>query len=377
MLVSTLVAGLTAFGDGIVFHILWALASSAGAVGRDRASLERAVTIITIFSVTKQPLQAYFAGPNALWRARVHGLALAVTGVCGVPLGAAALRYSDVRALKVGAGALFLLYAAWKLAADAVAGARRAAQLASADGGGSGATATPDGVGAPAGSPAAATKAGVGSSSARPRPPGPSPPPAAAASPPAAAVCRLAVPSLSPADAGYSPRSELALLALAGGAAGALGGALGVGGPPQMVAFAALSLGKDDVRAVATVFSAAELVARVAALGRDGLAAVPPAAAAATAGAAVLGTLAGTAARRLVDSAALLRALLVLVALSSGVLLGALDDAALLAALLGGVAAAAAAAAALAARPAAALRVLDGLAGAVVVVLCGQRRRGG
>lgn len=137
---------------------------------------------------------------------------------------------------------------------------------------------------------------------------------------------RALYPSISPR---YPPHKVLMVLLIAGFASGILSSTYGVGGPPQMLAFAVLSVEKDYIRAVSVVYGVLELGARIYFFTTSEGAVFDAAEWPVYLGialAAWTGFVAGTWLRRFADTDAIIRVLLLLVFASSAILLGALDE---------------------------------------------------
>lgn len=342
--ICSIVSGLTSFGNAILFHILWALAGVVGLAPSYTDSLARVVVYVTAMSLASIPL--------GLWLARAHlaryapyGGALALTGLPASAAGTWLLLHADLFFLSTGIGLFFLAFSVARLTAAVNARAHErhrcaagggadlarfdAVQLRDApDDGGGGAAAgsngdAPSPPSPPAEAPAAGEDVGAAVVISAPPPLPPPPPP----------CCRL-----EPLTPTVSARAALAALAATGLAAGLLGGMFGTSGPPQMIAYALLSMDKDAMRAVTYVFNAAEvsvrvlvfaLAASVGAASGGNLAGAADVSAGVFAGIVILtwaGFFLGDRLRKYADSAAIVNVLLVLVFLSSAILLGALES---------------------------------------------------
>src|SRR4051812_26424088 len=109
-LVCGVAVGLTAFGDAILFHVLWSLSCAVGLVpaGR-RETLTKAVLYITIMAMVRLPLVLWVAR-HELKVSFIHGSIMAVPTIPAVLLGAWLLYTADLTALKLLVGSLFLAY---------------------------------------------------------------------------------------------------------------------------------------------------------------------------------------------------------------------------------------------------------------------------
>jgi uncharacterized membrane protein YfcA len=309
-LVSCTVAGITAFGDAIMFHLLRATLSAAGYGGAERADLQRAVLYVLCFSLAKQPLQVYVSR-GALARCAPYSLAQFVTGSVFNAVGVSLLFFGNLRAVKICVGIFFLGFSLSRLAPDCVKVARRRVHGPAAAGGplmrgGS----TPE---APASGEAGA-KGAVNADewwvdSKEDEPPSVAPPPT---------VCGVAVRPISPI---YSAKATLCAYLCTGVVSGVMGGLMGVAGPPQMAIAMVLRLDKDDIRGVGVAFACLTLPVQALLLTTTAgtvfdLEAAWPKYAVVMVGA-VCGTSIGIWIRRFVDTEDVVRVLLVLIALSS------------------------------------------------------------
>lgn len=402
-LFSSTAAGLTGFGDAVLYHVLYAVLEALLLVPAD--GLRAAVALIAVVALTQLPLLLRFAGGASLRRMLPYALALNLTAIPFSALGAWLLFRADLATLKTFVGLFFLAFASARLTGAALEAVRERRRTAAA-------AATMASAAAPVTTTAEAAAATAGAAAAQPAPAAPA---AAACEPqsgasgdggPTSATAAaedvagdgdlnvvaprlpLAGAALAWLDANVAPISRLSptpvsvrasLLALlaAGSLSGFLSGLMGVGGPPLMVAFTLLVVDKDDIRAISALFALLELPARISVLasqggggsgensgadgGSGGFSAVNAPLAACTVAGAMLGFCSGTYARRFLDSASVLRVLLGIVLLASGILLGALENGAVAASFCAGVAAWAAALAALALRPDVADRLGVGL----------------
>lgn len=433
------VAGLTSFGDAILFHVLWAVCGAAGVVPKGHDSLTKAVLFLSLMPLANLPLQLWLTR-HELVRALPYGLAMSTTSLGMVVVGARLLFYGDFDALKLSIGAVFLVFSSVRLTSSIAAlGAQRAARTTVAAGTGDGdgsagktveltaptataaspdMTANPhlaapsppqlmaDGEDGAPGAIAIEVVAGDAPAEKRlddsvttslppppasvlpppplppvepstttttpdprpastpvvsnaflsptqstndisallpgggisPPPPPTSPPPPAAAAPtpkplpawvprPLARLLRL----LHPVSPVASPPTSLAAFVVTGVGSGIMGGAFGMSGPPQMVAFSLLRVAKDDLRAISTVNGVTELAARLYMFATGGTQTFEASEWAIYVGiiaASWVGFSSGTLVRRSVDTDAIIRLLLCLVFLAAAIMLGALERAA-------------------------------------------------
>jgi uncharacterized membrane protein YfcA len=363
---SAVSAGLCGFGDALLFHSCMLMWHAAEARPLDDATLRFSVQCTAVMTCVFLPLTIYLARAH-LRQCAPYGLAQAVTGLCMVPVGSAFLFLPDLSAVKVCAGVLFAAVASYLLVKSVRDEAREAREIAAQEGAAKAA-------GAPEAAAAAAATAVTAASDVEveqqleqqqqplplqlPPPPAPSgrafipwpePPPEGEqdacslvhpprAAPAAAACCHpcsaaqraidaRCAPALGPH---FSPSHTLGVLLCSGVGAGFLNGLLGVGGPPQMIAFALLQATKELSRGTSCIYSCLEVPLRAAllALGPQQTALAPSAARgafAAVAGAAGAGFLLGNWARQYADTRAILRVMLALTLLSGSMLVGALE----------------------------------------------------
>lgn len=323
--------GMTAFGNAIVYHVIWAIFGAFGWVdARSRGSMKLAVLLIQIMQWFTLPMGIYFARKE-LRRAWRFSLAMAVTGAPMSVVGTNLLYFSGLGPLKVFTGLFFLWFSVWKLSAAAVALARKRLEVLSKP---------PLAAVAEAG---AATDAGTAS-------PGAAATPTAVAGsgeandlvqvPPSPAWLRSRVPALAdwfervkPISPSHSVAATFTWLSVTGFGAGMLNGLLGAGGPPQMIIFSVLNLGKDIIRAVGVCYGLFELPVRVFMFtsGDGNIFDVNKqwALYSLTIVAAWVGFLLGNLLRNRVSTDVIIRMLFVLVFASSAMLLGALDNVAI------------------------------------------------
>jgi len=380
-LCASLSAGLTGFGDAVVYVVLWGACDALALV--PQGALREAAAFIAIVALTQAPLLLVSAR-RELARMLPYSVAMNASAVPFSALGAWVLYHAEVVALKRFVGSFFLIFAAARLSGTVLAIAReRRAAAAAAE-----AAAAAGAAGAAAGaSTAAEAVVGVNAAlasaaeipAAHTAPEAPALPsrggeggvdgdltlvssaPSSSPLARAAGALRWAEARLHPisrlAPVPYSARASLLLLLCTGCMSGFLSGLMGVGGPPLMVAFSLLVVDKDDIRAISALYCLFELPTRVAVMwrqsvgGADGFGAVDAALAGCTAAGALLGFSAGGFLRRFVDSANILRVLLAIVLVASGVLLGALESGAVALAFAAGLGAWAAALALHVARP--------------------------
>ena len=378
-LCASLSAGLTGFGDAVLYVVLWSAGEALALVPAD--ALREAAALVAVVSLTQAPL-LLVAARRELPRMLPYAVAMNLSAVPFSALGAWVLYHAAVDTLKRFVGVFFLLFSATRLTGTALAIAR-ARRAAAAEAAAAVAVAAANAEAA-AQAPLDGSADGAVAAAAR-VPPALQVPPAPAAPtgisdadsditvvalPPASLsalreragqTLRWAEARLHPishlAPQPYSVRASLLLMLCAGCLSGLLSGLMGVGGPPLMVAFSLLVVEKDDIRAISALFCLFELPTRIAVMWSQGqgsgggFAAVDAALGACTSAGALIGFSTGGYLRRYVDSANILRVLLVIVLVASGVLLGALESAAVALAFAGGLAAWAAAIAALLTRP--------------------------
>lgn len=411
--ICSVVAGLTSFGDAIMWHVLWALCGAIGLISTSsRESLTKAVLYLTVMPLANLPIGLYVSRKQ-LWPCAPYGFTMAVTGLCFVSVGAWLLFHADLTALKIGVGSFFISFSVLKLTGSVASwGLKRqekkaATSAGAADGGATatskplseaagkagvdsspvdtggsqvalealsastshstaaaaewakvepiggwggyapagGAAAVPVPVVAYVGSAAATSAVGVGgsvnaksSSDAALSSSLSSSSAAAAAAPPAKLpsclhplwrLWRRVSARLHPISPRYAPGPCLGILFATGTASGLLGGMMGTGGPPQMMAFALLAVDKDVIRGVSMVYGLLETGLRVAMFTTGAGSPFDANEWPIYAGIAVAswaGFGAGTFLRRWADTEAIIRLLLLLVFMSSAILLGALQN---------------------------------------------------
>lgn len=320
--IASVMAGLTSFGDAIMFHIMWAIAGAAGEVAKDRTSLSHAVLLCVIMTLASIPLQVYFAW-GKLRLTLPYGIVASLTGSITVPIGASLLFYADLQGIKIFVGVLFFAFACARLTASlipsppaqqpGVAGEDKSKEPA----------VLVDTFTDPTGGR-------VEESSSE----------SVQVSPNADWVVDLwpgGIPALviQPISPKYGVKATLVIVAVTGLAAGLLGGLLAVAGPPLMIAFAVLDLDKDVIRAIKISYSVFEAPSRIGMFtspastfsiplyGNQYLITIIFS---------IVGNTAGTWLRRFCDTARIVQILLCLVLLSSSILLGALEQPAVAAA---------------------------------------------
>ena len=124
--VSSTAAGLTTFGDAILFHICSTLIRASGlstpATSEDD-ELRFSVLCTTIMSAVALPTVLLFAR-RELPRCAPYGLTMAVTGLSMVPVGSALLFHGDLGPVQVATGVFFAIFAANHLTQSCRADAR-------------------------------------------------------------------------------------------------------------------------------------------------------------------------------------------------------------------------------------------------------------
>ena len=366
-------SGVTSFGDAILFQVLWAILGVAGAVPVTRDSFVLATVLTALQGASNLPVMLWQSRAR-LWACFPYGAVMGLTGIATVPLGTRLLFTGDLSKLKISVGALFLVFSAARLTAAALAvGRARSGAVARGtrmvlgdedpEAPGGGAPVVEPGGDAPEraerrreGSDVACATASIGEGSSVHDANGSEVPThsdgaraaaGAAASAASAASCTVTaerrdndpscreslasrVAALPPISPTASPARVLISLAAAGVGAGLLGSMFGTAGPPQMVAFSALRVDKDNLRATAAVYSILEMLARLLAYATTASSPLAATGNAPLLGAVVvcswLGFALGSLLRRHTDTEAILGLLLVLVFVSSGILLGVLED---------------------------------------------------
>lgn len=357
---SCIVSGLTSFGDAIFFHIVWAIATAAGGIPDGRDALAKAVTFVTIQSVSNVPLLFWLARKE-LFRAYPYGAVMGIAGCAMVPVGSSLLYFGNIVVVKWLAGSFFLAFSIWRLLSEALSFVRSRTQskpenqqnqksaIEPAD---EPCDSPPDSCTTPV-NPETSGSA-FESISVHVATPGDIAENSADTTTATTTITTITATTVTDSDAEAPQRSAttplgrlisrllpisdrlskgrcLFVLLCAGLGAGFLGGLLGTGGPPQMIAFALMALHKDIIRAISASYNSIEIPFRILIfLNTDGnmfdfqnewqlyLGIVL---------AAWTGYSAGTYIRQFADTAMILRFLLVLVFASSGILLGALDNA--------------------------------------------------
>jgi uncharacterized membrane protein YfcA len=160
-------------------------------------------------------------------------------------------------------------------------------------------------------------------------------PHADAKAPPAVATCTARAATaldaaFPPVSATYSRVATGWILAATGVASGVLGGVIGSGGPPQMVAFAELKLRKDSIRGIkvlaTTVANAVRLLTMAAVGGSRIFRADEWPVYVGVAGASIFGTFLGSWLRDFCDGESILRGLYVLLFVTAAIMFDALDS---------------------------------------------------
>jgi uncharacterized membrane protein YfcA len=113
--VSAAISGLTAFGDGILFMALWTALDAIGVLGGDHSQLlTRAAAFNTLMSIAPIPYVAWIARHEI--RAVIGwGVLLATVAAVFVPLGVALLVIGNVVVLKGVVGGVFAVFGAARL----------------------------------------------------------------------------------------------------------------------------------------------------------------------------------------------------------------------------------------------------------------------
>lgn len=133
--VSSVMGGLTSFGDAILVHICLSGLGAAGLLSDRTSDLRFAVLVTGLMSLVALPCALFFA--RASLRASLpYGLVMATTGCVFVLVGARVLFMGDLTVVKAAAGCVFLLFSAWRLLAGAVDDARAAVLAEGPSGGG-------------------------------------------------------------------------------------------------------------------------------------------------------------------------------------------------------------------------------------------------
>jgi hypothetical protein len=287
--ICSTVAGLTSFGDAILFHVLWAIVGVIGwlPAGR-RETLERAVLYLSFIPIANL-LPSIYVSRKLLAQCWIYGLVMATSGVGMVNVGAYMLFFGDLTALKLAVGTFFILFSGVKLTltvgkasrdrrvqptytetkdspCNEVASPQSHTMLILPEP----TTAPPDvqasGVAAkePSDVPVASDHNPEVPEKIEPseniEPVARSDQKAEAFEPLVLCKGRLIINPISPV---YSPKATLAMLLFTGIFSGLLGGMFGTGGPPQMIAFALLKVDKDVLRAVSVVYGCFELGMRI------------------------------------------------------------------------------------------------------------------
>jgi len=136
--------------------------------------------------------------------------------------------------------------------------------------------------------------------------------------------------NLSPLSKSATPFRACMTFLVSGVGAGFFNGLLGVGGPPQMIAFALLQVHKDLVRGVAVSYNVLEMPVRLLSFflvsGRGGMRDKEVTILAFVAAASVSGFSLGTYLRRFADTRLILRLMLLLTTLGAAIMVDALDS---------------------------------------------------
>lgn len=323
-ILATFCAGLTAFGEGIIFLVIWTSMDTVGVLGGDSsANLTLGVLMTMILSVTPMPYLLWVARKEI---AAALGWAI-LLGACAtafVPLGFRLLTQGNTTVVKYSIGVVFGVFGTLKLWLSI-----RSAALNRVDSAERGvveldtvcviqqqqAEVIDDRQLVPSSTTA----------SAAPVEPLPHTPPDCSRQPvpsvdPSPASSVRCSSLFSPIAPRHSLHSTAVILGVAGVAAGVFSGMLGVGGPPQIIAYSILRLEKGPQRGIRVLggfmFNCLRIVMFATApspiLSVNDLGAYI-----AIAVAAVCGTIVGTRCREHVNTEVILRILYVLVFLST------------------------------------------------------------
>lgn len=382
--VACVVAGISSFGDGIVFLTLWSFSSVLQGLPPE---LSKAVFFVTLLPLLSLPVLLY-AARHELRSNLGYAALLSLSSLATIPLGSLALLKGDAFTVKLLIGLILAAFAVVSLLTSmhewgVEREVRRRAGGGTAGGGGEEAGArmlrassTP-GLGSPQvddtalllDSSASSTPGSGGSASAgggygsmgatvgaaatvdgatwaTPVPPaagtsgeqsGTSPEPVLGSSPPPApASCARRVRAalarafpLPPISYKYSPRTTAWALFATGFFSGTLGGLIGSGGPPQIIAFGILKPDKSSIRGIKVLATTASNVMRLvifAVAGTEVFSDEPWWQFLTIGAASVAGAAAGTRLRRYFNTDAVLRTLYVLLFLSTAHMLSALES---------------------------------------------------
>lgn len=124
---SCVISGLTTFGDGIMFLILWSICGAAGVFDATHPdALSTAVMYVTLLPLTSLPTLLW-AARKELKDALGYAACMSITTALMVPVGSYLLLFGDLSILKVAVGIIFLSFAVVKMNASILeAGERRA-----------------------------------------------------------------------------------------------------------------------------------------------------------------------------------------------------------------------------------------------------------
>ena len=107
-------SGITSFGDGVFFLLLWAFSAAAGLIRNDADTYPTAVLYVTLL-----PLSSL---PSLLWSARKelrpslgYALVMSVSSSALIPVGSKLLLSGDLSTLKIVLGTFFIVFSACSL----------------------------------------------------------------------------------------------------------------------------------------------------------------------------------------------------------------------------------------------------------------------
>lgn len=225
------VSGLTAFGDGILFMALWTALDAIGILGGEHSQLlTRAAAFNTLMSISPIPYIGWIAR-HEIQAVVGWGVLLASLAAVFVPLGVALLVIGNVTVLKGVVGGIFAVFGAVRLwtSVHQLKIERRAASHPTG-------FATPVIVVAPE---------------------------AVQDAHPPASPWKRWFPVITTR---YTQRGAVVMMVASGVLTGVGNGLLGIGGPPQIAAFALMNLSKETQRGIRVLVIAAGGLSRLVAL---------------------------------------------------------------------------------------------------------------